>query len=66
MTDELSRPFTAEELDKEIPDGEETFRIIYRSVLVAGNPSEVERLYKAAASTASVLAELRYQRERMQ
>ncbi len=68
MTDELTKPFTAEELDAEIKDAETVFRAYIRLTVKfheEGKPNDVERSHTMAAETASILTELRYQRERI-
>lgn len=69
MSDEtLGRPFTAEELDKAIISAEEAFRNYYRAAglhFLASRLSDCTRCHTDAAETASILAELRYQRERI-
>lgn len=64
----LDRPFTAEELDKAISVGEIEFRRVLRGSEAAfqeNNRSECVRLRVNAAEISSILAELRYQRERI-
>lgn len=66
--DPEARPFTAEELDREIADAETAFTIYFRSArnyAKFGRHSDCNRCYTDAAETAAILAELRYQRERL-
>jgi hypothetical protein len=68
MSDELAKPFTAEELDAEIEGGESSFRIVYRlwqQAFEAGDGNTEMRLSLRLGQVASILAELRYQRERI-
>lgn len=63
-----ARPFTADELDKVIEDAETAFRIFHRAGgehFNAGRLSDCTRCHTDAAETASILAELRYQRARL-
>ena len=62
------RPFTAEELDESIGANEVAFRNYYRAAgyfFKSGRLADCDRCHTDAAEAASILAELRYQRERL-
>lgn len=66
--EQLGRPFTAEELDKDIAGFELAFRITRRLATLAfenNDRNEHQRQSEGLAQQASILAELRYQRERI-